>query len=186
MSRIAMTSAGIPADVMKTTLPAEGREDLREYIASGAHNEPGSLTVVAPMDSKVATVGIADFTFYLTAKEMVLSGSAIYCISLVELSTLLSAHPDSNYIAGLGATTFDKVSSARVLAVSGFTDQGAQYLDPHQKQYVSAYLLKQVRLGKGLLLGCHAPTHGMNEWWPANFCAYVLKHANVFVVGPTR
>lgn len=164
---IRLREAGIPREAIGTTLAKEKRMDLRGYIQGKAYEEKPIVSIV----------GIDRLPFYLTAKEMSLSGFRVYCCELVDIHTaLFSDRDEADQIA---ATLED----AQVVAISGFYDEAgkvSQFLTPYEAAYFRSWFMRKVHTGVKFILQVEAGVSFAESWYSGALLRFIAKHGVEF------
>ncbi len=80
-----MRNAGVPREVLSTTLSKEGYPELRHYVMKETHDDKSILYIHGPD---------ASLPVYLVAKEMILTNRNVVCVRLVDVHTALSLDTD--------------------------------------------------------------------------------------------
>ena len=164
---IRLREAGIPREAIATTLAKEKRMDLREYIQNKAYDTKPIASVV----------GLDRLPFYLTAKEMALSGFRVYCCELVDIHTaLFSERDEADQIAAT-------IEDAQVIAISGFYEQEgnvAPFLNPYESAYFRSWFMRKVNAGVKVILQVEMDVAFAGTWYSGALLHFIGKHCAEF------
>lgn len=166
-----MRIAGVPRDVLSTTLTKEKHDDLRQYVMRDIHADK-SILVIQGEDTEVP--------FYLVAKELILTNRRVVCMRLVDIATAL--FKDGDEAEELSA----KLEEAECIAIDAFVDKGgrsSQFLSDYELAYFVSWFIRNHQNGKSFILRSTVPLDTAQDWWSASFLGYIGKRAVLFFKG---
>ncbi len=176
-----LRNAGVPREVFSTTLVKESLTELREYVLAGAARQKRVAYIHQTLSRTSLYADKAELAFYLTAKELVLSGEDVFCCNLVDIHTALFKDTDE---ASALAQRLDGME-AGFIGIRYFHDKGGrvdQFMSPYEIAYFSSWMIRRYQDGVGFLLLGSEPIMGAIDWWPASFLGYLRGRAVQFEV----
>lgn len=158
-----LKSSGIPREALSTTLAAQKYPELRSYIENKDYSETPIL-VIAKCNP---------LAFYLSAKEMALSGFSVFCGELVDIHTAMFAERDD--IDKLRNT----IKEASVIAISGFyedTGSVAPFFSPYESAYFRSWFMRRVNNGTKFILLTDKSIVDCESWWSGRLVKFIMSH----------
>lgn len=162
-----LREAGIPREAIATTLAKEKRMDLRGFVEGKGYESKPIISIV----------GIDRLPFYLTAKEMALSGFRVYCCELVDIHTALFS--DKDEADQIAATLED----AQVIAISGFYEEAglvAPFFTPYESAYFRSWFMRKVNAGVKFILQTETDIVFSEKWYSGALTRFISKHCAEF------
>lgn len=181
-----LRGAGIPKEAFVTTLLKEGMMQLRGYITERREDDKRILYIYPSHHNPSAAIPHqarerAELAFYLTAKELSLSGEDVFCCDLVDIHTALFKETDE-------AIDIDRRINGResgFICIRHFHDTGgrvAPFLTPYESAYFASWMIRRYQDGVGFLLLGGSPIMEAEDWWPASFVGYLRGRSVSFDV----
>lgn len=178
--KASLAKAGIPDAAITTTLPLMGREDIRSYIAKRGYIGETGLQGYYVYPQVVGDTAKARKVFYVTAKEMMLSGVQVYCIPLVRLVQRLtddSGDSDTDY-------ELNFIESSQMLFVLDFYEREVPFpLSPWQAAVVRNWIKERIESKLAVSLLGDKRLEDCSDWWPSPFLNQLGLGLTTFVVG---
>jgi len=173
--RTGLKSSGVPEATFYTTLVLENASDLRELIVSRSLLRKGAAKGVYVYPKAKANTTRARKLFYLVAKEMFLTGTTVFCVSLTRLVELLNSE---DYFGD--AASIDKV---RVVFLLDFYEEGAPSpLTPSDAAKVRTWVRQRFEEGNAVSLLSDSPLDRCAPWWPVSFLGFLNENVYTYAV----
>lgn len=170
--RAGLKNSGIPELAFSTTLALEGATELRRLITGKEFIRPSSTRGLYLYPSAPSKAAQARKQFYLTAKELFLSGVSVYCIPLSRL---------------LGAITTDdmddeayRVEQVRMVFILDFYEAGAGCpLSTKEAARLRYWVRDRFESRDAVSFLSDTPVDRCAEWYPESFLGFIRDNAIV-------
>lgn len=166
----ALAASRVPQYVWGTSLGIEKQGALRDYIQHEKfvrRQQPKSIyNGIFVYPTRPADQIVARKAFHLAAKEMVISGVSLQCVTLSALSRHLIDREDDNLS-----------DDADMYFVSDFYERGAALpMDGRDSGIVRSWIRRNIENGVGVsLLSDESLTgQGIASWWPQSFLGQLI------------
>ena len=164
--RQGLRMAGVPEGVFKKTLITEDAKPLREMITGGTLVRDGATTGIFLHPAKRSDSARARTVFYLTAKEMFLSGTTVYCIPVIRLLEAMSAVDHSHETMML--------ERVRMVFVTDFYEEGAPFpFSAADAGRLRLWVRSRFEEGKGVSFLSDTGMAKAGAWWSEGFLGFI-------------
>lgn len=172
--RAGLLGSGVPDMVLRTTLCKEGAHDLRGIVSGKVLDgqEARGLYVYPKNKNSVMR---ARRLFYLTAKELFLSGTTVCCLPLTRL---MSAITTEDFVGEAS-----RVERVRMVFATDFYEEGAGFpFSTHDSAKLRAWVRQKFELGSAVCFLADADLDHCTSWWPQSFTGFIADHSLVYQV----
>lgn len=164
--RAGLKNAGVPEFVFGTTLLKENAPALREMVETKTLVRPTSARGVFIHPAKPAQITQARKLFYLTAKELFLTGVTVCCIPL---SRLMEALTTDDFVGEAS-----RVERVRMVLILDFYEEGAAFpFNPSEAARLRTWVRKRFEAGNAVSFLSDVPLSRCSAWWPQSFLGFI-------------
>lgn len=164
--RSGLRNAGVPEFVFGTTLLKENAPTLRAMVEAKELVRPTSARGVYMHPAKPAQITQARKLFYLTAKELFLTGVTVCCIPL---SRLMEALSTDDFVGEAS-----RVERVRMVMVLDFYEDGAAFpFTPAEAAKLRAWVRNRFEAGNAVSFLSDVPLSRCSAWWPQSFLGFI-------------
>lgn len=168
--------SGVSQEAFKKTLPMVGCQDVREHLKGGLTQDcPGMYFYPRKRGNGEAASLVLD----LACKELVLSGSSLLLVSLVDLYNALFVPTEEN------EETLSLLNNTDVIGIRDFYQADGRvepFFSGYQQAQLYSWLRKRLAAGYYLLMHGERPLQEALDWWSASFIKFLDSHSKSFGV----
>jgi hypothetical protein len=172
-----LKSIGVPISAMRTTLGREKEDTLRTFIQEKKYmkNKHDYKGIFMHQRRPVHVVR-ARHIFFVTAKEMLLSGLSVYVTTLGQLAQELTQDYDSDRT--------ERINESTILFILGFYERGSGFpLDYWKASVVRDWILGRFEMEKSVCLLSGGTLKDATAWWSEDFLTSLSEHVEIFPIG---